>query len=158
MKSVNGNENETLLEHKETQSNIGKHVLYGFSFSYSVCDYSLNKESSTVIILNETTDCKKILSCSCNGVITKTDITDREAEFVEDLIKANILNWKRTYHSDYGWMKSWYMTWKLDISFDQEHIISSGCDYAYPEEMEILKAILREYGMSIIERKEKSKA
>lgn len=148
MESVNGNGNETLLENIGAQINEKKHVLYGFLFSYGIWDYGLNKELG-IIILNKTTDCKKILSCSCNGIITKSDITDRENEFVGDLMKANIVNWEREYHSDIDWMKSWYMTWKLDISFDQEHIISSGYDYAYPDEMETLKAVLRKYGMPI---------
>lgn len=157
MVSVNGNssENKNLLEHKKTQQGEKKHILYGFLFSYGIRDYSLNKESGTVIILNETTDHKKILSCSCNGVIKETDITDKENEFIEDLIKADILNWKKVYDSGFDWMKTWHMTWSLDVSLDQEHIISSGYDYSYPEEMETLKAILRKYGMSIIGGKNK---
>ena len=88
-------------------------------------------------------------------VITETDITDKENEFVEDLMTADILNWERSYYSNFDWMKTWHMTWKLDISVDQEHIISSGDDYAYPDEMELLKTVLRRYGMSIIGKKKK---
>lgn len=155
MADINGNGNKALLEQKEAQSNKEKHILYGFLFSYGENDYTLNKKSGSAIILNKTIDRKKILSCKCNGVILETDITDKQTEFVEDLLRADILNWKSEYDSGVDWMKTWHMTWELDVSFDQEHVISSGYDYAYPKEMEILKAVLRKYGMSIIGGKNK---
>lgn len=156
MVSINGDGNDVLKKREIDQTSKENHVLHGFLFSCVVSD--LNKESGSVIILNETTDRKKILSCSCNGVITETDITDKENEFVEDLVTADILNWKRSYYSNFDWMKTWHMTWKLDLSVDQEHIISLGDDYAYPDGMELLKTVLRRYGMSIIgEKKKKSK-
>lgn len=156
MVSINGDGNDVLKKREIDQTSKENHVLHGFLFSCVVSD--LNKESGSVIILNETTDRKKILSCSCNGVITETDITDKENEFVEDLVIADILNWKRSYYSNFDWMKTWHMTWKLDLSVDQEHIISFGDDYAYPDGMELLKTVLRRYGMSIIgEKKKKSK-
>ena len=69
---------------------------------------------------------------------------------MDDLSSAYISNCERYYYGNTDWIKAWYLIWKLNVSMDYEYIILRGSDYAYPEEMEILKVVLRKWNMSII--------
>ena len=106
-----------------------------------------NAPGNMIIELNEKTDGRRFLLCNCNWSNTETDITHKEAEFVEGLNSCGIQNLDARYISPIDYDPLSLFGWALDCCFDGIHIISSG--EVIPDEIDRMVVLLRQFGMSI---------
>ena len=106
-----------------------------------------NAPGNMIIELNEKPDGRRSLLCNCNWNITETDITGKEAEFVEGLNSCGIQNLNARYLSPIDYDPVSLFSWGLDCGIDGIHIISGGD--VIPDEIDRMVVLLRRFDMSI---------
>ena len=101
-----------------------------------------SEKHGLAMILNTTTDKRKVLLCNCNGALSEVDITDIEDLFVKNIYACNVDKLEEYYWTGISIAG---IVYKLSVSFDDIYIKSKG-EY-FPDELYKFLMYLRSIGV-----------
>lgn len=114
-------------------------------FSFKWCDAWFSKGWGYDTIL--TTGKKGTwIDVLVDGIPERINITDREDEFINDLMSCKIFQWNKKHYENLNVMDGY--KWLLTTTFDSNHIETGGCN-GYPPQFEQFISILHnKWGLS----------
>ncbi len=108
--------------------------------------YEIQSDKVSYVCLLHIKNGKKYLCENCNGNRKETDISSKENDLVERMISDGIRLINKHYQGLHYFGR--FLYWNVDLSFDDNQIISSGEDF-YPKELYSLNKFMRGIGMLI---------